>query len=223
MGIRSSGIRSSVQLPFKINVDITPIYDKKSKRFKTDEKQFKLVFQYDTAGKELDLVQIIEEIYNSLDRTITEIIKPYNENDYLWIQLENEQLDRDIYLPFQQIKYFSTNKLFDEISKVLQSKNEFILHGKINLSITIAEDPYIGGRKHEIRDNFINFKKFKRNSNKVIEIVPDGLCLPKAILLSIAHAEKLHETDIKEWRRLREDTGKILTEAAIRIMQRCRC
>ena len=193
---------------FNINIKLFPVSEQYSRKFKSIEKINKIVFEYSTASKELDLKQIIKEVYQSIDRTIDNIINPYDENDYIRVSLKNELLEREIYLPFRQIKYFNTNQIFDEINKVLQSKKEFILHGELYLNIFIVKEPYIAGDPHI---SYINLNKWRKNSNKVISVIGDGLCLARAIVLSKAYADGLRG---KGWRRLREDTGKIQTKIA---------
>src|SRR5882757_2179832 len=196
---------------FKINVKIFPVYEKPSTKFKATCKINRIVFEYSShlAGKEFDLQQIIDEVYRSLDQTINDIVRPYTDNDYLRISLTNEVLEREIFLPFRQIKNFNVNQIFEEINKVLQSKKEFILHGELYLNVFLVEEPLIAGGDHCVA--YINVDKWRRNSNKVIPVKGDGLCLARAIVLSIAYADGLRG---KNWRRLREDTGKIQTKAA---------
>ena len=113
---------------FSINVKTFPVSEQYSRKFKSMCKINRIVFEYSSysAGRELELKQIVKEVYRSLDQTIKNILSPYNENDYLRISVKNEILEREIYLPFRQIKFFNINQIFDEMNKILQSKKDTI-------------------------------------------------------------------------------------------------
>ena len=111
---------------------------------------------------------------------------------------------KNIYSFRLERKYFNTRLLIDQISKVSQSKREFLLSGEVTIDILCVKIPRVGGRMTDI-DTWI------KNSTKIVRVKRDGLCLAKSIILSLA---KINKVDKKSWKQLIDNSNNILNNEA---------
>ena len=175
-----------------------------SKKFKTYGRIFNLKFEYDSSKIEYDYIDIIEEIYKVFDRIIEKVLSDFSPNDQIRFNLDHPALERPIFVPFREKKYFSTRLLIDQISKVSQSKREFLMTGEVAIDILCVKIPKVGGRMTDI-DTWI------KNSTKIVRVKKDGLCLAKSIILSLA---KINKVDKKAWKQLIDNSNNILNNEA---------
>ena len=181
-----------------------------SRKFKTFGKTLTLHLTYENTNT-IDLYRIIGEIDKTLNNLFVNILEEVHDNDYIRVSLRNDQLEREIYVPFRKKQFFSTDLLTNEIIKVCQSNEDFLFIGFLELDIIIVKIPNIGGDE-KISKSFLNIDKWRKNSNKVVIVKGDGLCLARAIVVSKGFVDGVRG---KDWRKLREDVGKIQTSKAI--------
>ena len=143
-----------------------------------------------------------------MNRVLREIVDSKltacSDEDKVRVSLRNMELDNDIYTTFRKKKDFSVDLLMNEIIKVSQSKKEFLLNGMIELNIICVKVPTIGGGggRYSSVSSFCNIDKWRKKSNKVVQVKGDGLCLARAIVVSKAHADGKRGN---KWRQIRED------------------
>ena len=192
---------------FVIHYEIVSQTSSKSRKFSTVGQLSTVHLYYDTVESDIELFEIIDAIEDVLEKLFINLLADISDDDYLRLSLRSEHLDNEIFLPFRRKENFTLSHLIDAIVKVSQSKKDFLLNGLLELDIITVKPSRIAGGT-----SFVNFNSWRVNSNKVVQIKStDGLCLPRAIVVSKAHV------DGNNWRRIREDTHKIQTEAAIEL------
>ena len=198
---------------FRIHSEVVGETSRFSRRFQTESKNFSIHLYYENS-ENVELTEIFSEMSRSLDEIFVNILNTIEDSDQIRIALRNVELEREIWLPFREKRHFNMDLLMNEIIKVSQSKNEFILNGLLEIEAIVVKVPVIGGKYDN--GSFMNIDKWRKNSNKVVRIVGDGLCLARAIVVSRAHADGLRKED---WRRVRENTHNIQTDLANKLCE----
>ncbi|RWS00566.1 uncharacterized protein B4U79_10504, partial [Dinothrombium tinctorium] len=156
----------------------------------------------------------LEDIINDLESAFARIIRSglpnsVMPNDYIRVSLGNDNLDRDIYLPFTRASIFEPSMVTAEIMRVNQSKKEFLLNGKITITVMHVKLPSGGGRTGVNKE--IDFDKWRTKAKCVIKIKSDGMCCARSIVIAKAHFDGVRGL---EWEQLKDDVGNIQTEKA---------
>ena len=194
---------------FNIYSQIVDDKVKNSRRFKIQSRHLVIHIYYDVPDGPLDLELIINNIEETLERILNEILEDIPDNSYVRISIQNQELDFEIYLPFRQKENFNIDLVMNEILKVSQSKKEFLINGLLEINFISVDPPRIGGK-------ILDFQSWKYKSNKVVVVKEDGLCIPRSIVVSKAYVDGLRG---KEWRRIREKNGKLQTHLALRLCE----
>lgn len=199
---------------FYIFSEVVSEINTQSRKFNTNSKTLTVHLSFENNNNSVDLRKIISEIDRTFQNLFVNILDGIEEDDEIRVSLRNEDLQREIFVPFRKKKFFSTDLLMNEIIKVSQSNENFLLNGFLELDIISVKVPHIGGKPNL---SFLNINKWRKNSNKVVAVKGDGLCLARSIVISKGYSDGLRD---KEWRRLREDTGKIQTTLAIDLCEK---
>ena len=170
----------------------------------------KLTIRIDTAylKRYSDLLVILNLINKILQEIIMKLLESVPDNYNVRLNMSSESLSPDIFTGFIPKNLLTVDKLMNEVVKVSQSKSDFLLSDDLALEIISIPNYRIGGNSKK----FLSIDEWIYRSKKVVRVKPDGLCLGKSIILSIAHAENL---DRKAWTALRRDSNKILTKKAM--------
>ena len=138
---------------------------------------------------DFDLLESYEstmKIFRHLLEDVTEGMAP---NDKIRFILRSEQLETPISLPFMTVEELTTEKVFSQIERVIQSNQEFRLNDTVIIDINHVKTPEGSGKaKHKrtsfnIRDHLKEKKSIIRINNK------DDLCLARALAVAIARIE----------------------------------
>ena len=194
---------------FQMHHEIISRTSSYNRTYRTTSENFQIHIYYDEQENVTDLKNILEEINKTLNEIFTQTLNEIDDNDDMRVSLRNVDLENEIYTIFRKKKDFTIDLIMNEIVKISQSKKEFLLNGLIELNVISVKVPPIGGPKYT---TFIDIDKWRRNSNKVVRVKADGLCLARAIVVSVAHSDGIRGL---EWRRIREDVKKIQTIKAL--------
>ena len=102
---------------FNIYSQIVDDKVKNSRRFKIQSRHLVIHIYYDVPDGPLDLELIINNIEETLERILNEILEDIPDNSYVRISIQNQELDFEIYLPFRQKENFNID-VMNEILKV---------------------------------------------------------------------------------------------------------
>ena len=175
---------------FRMYHEIVNHTNRFSRKYQTNCDNFEIHIQYQRQEENVDLKDIFNEMNRVLDEILVTTLVDIEDEHQIRVSLLNVDLERDIYTNFRKKKDFTSDVLLNEIIKVSQSKKEFLLKCMIELDVVSVNVPSIGGRSINSH-SFVNVDKWRKNSNKVIPVKGDGLCVARAIVVSKAHADGL--------------------------------
>ena len=137
---------------------------------------------------DFDLLESYESTMKIFHHLLEEVTEGMNPNDKVRFILRSEQLDTPISLPFLTVEQLTTERVFSQIERVIQSNQEFRLNDTVTIDINHVKSPQgSGGRKRttfNIRDHLKEKKSIIRINNT------DDFCLARALAVSIARIEK---------------------------------
>ena len=138
---------------------------------------------------DFDLLESYEStmrIFHHLLEDVTEGMAP---NDQVRFILRSEQLETPISLPFMTVEDLTTERVFAQIERVIQSNQEFRLNDTVIIDINHVETPEGSGKTKYKRTSF-NIRDHLKEKKSVICINnKDDLCLARALAVAIARIE----------------------------------
>ena len=136
---------------------------------------------------DFDLLESYEstmKIFHHLLDDVTEGMAP---NDKIRFILRSEQLDTPISLPFMTVDELTTEQVFSQIERVIQSNQEFRLNDTVIIDINHVKTPEGSGRS---KRTIFNIRDHLKEKKSIISINnTDDLCLARALAVAIARIE----------------------------------
>ena len=148
------------------------------------------------------------------EHLLNDVTEGMNQKDQVRFVLRSDQLDTPISMPFMSVEQLSTERVFSQIERVIQSNRDFRLNDTVTIDIIHVEAPQGSGRS---KRNVLNIKDFLHKKKSVITIQNnDNLCLARALVVAIAKIEKdpKYKDLMKPGTRTQEKKAKELHEAA---------
>ena len=137
---------------------------------------------------DFDLLQSYESTMKIFHHLLEEVTEGMAPNDRIRFILRSEQLDTPISLPFMTVEQLTTERVYSQIERVIQSNQEFRLNDTVIVDINHVESPEGSGRSkrtiYNIRDHLKQKKSIVCINNT------DDLCLARALAVAIARIEK---------------------------------
>ena len=137
---------------------------------------------------DFDLLESYESTLKIFHHLLEEVTEGMAPNDKVRFILRSEQLETPISLPFLTVEELTTERVFSQIERVIQSNQEFRLNDTVTIDINHVKTPQGRGRSKRttlnIRDHLKEKKSVIRINNK------DDFCLARALAVSIARIEK---------------------------------
>ena len=157
-----------------------------SEKFKTTGKNYRV--QFNNTLENVDLLQSQTRTYDIFDRLIQDVTKGMKPTDQVRFMLDSKQLQSPITLSFCPLVELTTEKVFSQIEKVVQSNEEFRLNDAVNIDILRVEMPQGSGRS---RRTTYDLREYLKKKGSVICINNnDNYCLARALAVSMARIEK---------------------------------
>ena len=167
---------------------IKSVRDHHSDKFNMTAKNYSVHFN--NVLDDVDLLKSQERTYGIFDHLIRDVTEGMNSTDQVRFVLSSNQLQTPISLPFCSLEELTTEKVLSQVEKVVQSNEEFRLNDTVNIDIIRVEMPQGSGRSKLKRTAF-NIRDYLKQKKSVISINnTDGLCLARALVVSIARIEK---------------------------------
>ena len=143
--------------------------------------------QFNNVLADFDLLQSYESTMKIFHHLLEEIKEGMTPDDKVRFILRSEQLDTPISLPFMTVEQLTTERVYSQIERVIQSNQEFRLNDTVIIDINHVATPVGSGRKkrttYDIRD-------YLKEKGSVICINnTDDLCLARALAVAIARIE----------------------------------
>ena len=124
------------------------------------------------------------KIFRHLLDDVTEGMAP---NDKIRFILRSEQLETPISLPFMTVEKLTTEKVFSQFERVIQSNQEFRLNDTVIIDINHVETPEGSGKSKRTIFNIRDYLKEKKSVTRINNT--DDLCLARALAVAIARIE----------------------------------
>ena len=134
-----------------------------------------------------DLLESYESTMKIFHHLLEEVKEGMAPNDQVRFILRSEQLETPISLPFMEVERLTTERVYSELERVIQSNQDFRLNDTVTIDINHVKTPQGSGRMKRTTydiDDYLNQK------NSVVRIKnKDDLCLARALVVSIARIE----------------------------------
>ena len=90
---------------------------------------------------DFDLLESYESTLKIFHHLLEEVTEGMNPNDRVRFILRSEQLDTPISLPFMTVEQLTTERVFSQIERVIQSNQEFRLNDTVTIDINHVKTP----------------------------------------------------------------------------------
>ena len=167
---------------------IQPVKELYSKKFKAMGKNYRV--QFNNTLDNVDLLQSQSRTYDIFDRLIKDVTEGMNSTDQVRFVLQSNQLQSPISLPFCALEELTTEKVFSQVEKVVQSNEEFRLNDAVNIDILRVQMPQ-GSGKSKVKRTTYDLREYLKKKKSIVSINnKDDYCLARALAVSIARIEK---------------------------------
>ena len=132
----------------------------------------------------LESIETTQKIFHHLLEEVTEGMNPKDQVRFI---LRSEQLDTPISLPFMELEQLTTERVYAQIEKVIQSNQDFRLNDTVTIDINHVAMPEGSGRAKRTLPNIRDHLKSKGSIICINNF--DDLCLARALVVGIANIE----------------------------------
>ena len=136
---------------------------------------------------DFDLLESYESTMKIFHHLLEEVTEDMAPNDKIRFILRSEQLETPISLPFMTVEELTTERVFSQIERVIQSNQEFRLNDTVIIDINHVKTPEGSGKSKRTIFNIRDHLKEKRSVVCINNT--DDLCLACALAVAIARIE----------------------------------
>ena len=134
-----------------------------------------------------DLLEAAKVTHKIFHHLLEEVTEGMNLKDQVRFILRSEQLDIPISLPFMPLEQLTTEKVYAQIEKVVQSNQDFRLNDTVTIDINHVAMPEGSGRSKRTLPDIRDHLKSKGSIICINNF--DDLCLARALVVGIANIE----------------------------------
>ena len=167
---------------------IQPVKEYHSNKFNMMGKNYRV--QFSNTLDNVDLLQSQNRTYDIFDHLIKDVTQGMNPTDQVRFVLQSNQLQSPISLPFCSLEELTTEKVFSQVEKVVQSNEEFRLNDTVNIDILRVQMPQGSGKSRGRRATYDLREYLKKKKSVICINNNDNYCLARALAVSIARIEK---------------------------------
>ena len=161
---------------------------------------------------DVDLLESHERTQTIFHHLIEDVTSDMNPNDQVRFVLRSDQLQTPISIPFLPLEELTTERVFSQLEKVIQSNEEFRLNDTVTVDIIHVEMPQGSGRS---KRTTLNIREYLKKKKSVIPINnKDDFCLARALTVGIAKIEK-----DPRYRQIIDSRGHIQLDRALDLHQ----
>ena len=144
--------------------------------------------RFNSVLSEVDLIESYERTQTIFEHILKDVTRDMNEKDQVRFVLRSDQLDTPVSIPFIPVEQLTTERVFSQIERVIQSNRDFRLNDTVTADIIHVEAPHGSGRS---KRTTLNIREYLKKKGSVITINnDDNLCLARALVVAIARIEK---------------------------------
>ena len=146
------------------------------------------IIRFNTVLSELDLIESYERTQAIFEHLLNDVTRDMNGKDHVRFVLRSDQLDTPISIPFIPLAQLTTERVFSQIERVIQSNRDFRLNDTVTVDIIHVVAPQGSGRS---KRTTLNIREYLKKKGSVIPINNnDNLCLARALVVAVAKIEK---------------------------------
>ena len=139
---------------------------------------------------DVNLLESHERTQAIFHHLIEDVTADMNPNDQVRFVLRSDQLQTPISIPFMKVEQLTTERVFSQIEKVIQSNEDFRLNDTVTVDIIHVETPQ-GSGKSKVKRTTLNIREYLKKKKSVIPVNnKDDFCLARALAVGIARIEK---------------------------------
>ena len=173
------------------------------------------IIRFNTVLNEIDLLESYERTQAIFQHILNDVTRGMNEKDQVRFVLRSEQLDLPISIPFMPLVQLTTERVFSQIERVIQSNRDFRLNDTVTVDIIRVEEPQGGTSNGKSKRTTLDIREYLKKKGSVITINnTDKLCLARALVVAIARIENDPKYD-----QLRKSNRPIQRERALDLHQ----
>ena len=172
------------------------------------------VVRFNNVLRDVDLLESHERTQTIFHHLIADVTWDMDKKDQVRFILRSEQLDTPISIPFLPVEQLTTERIFSQIERVIQSNQKFRLNDTVTVDIIHVVAPE-GSGKSKVKRTTLNIREYLKKKKSVISINNnDDFCLARALAVSIARIEK----DPK-YSQIKDSRGHIQLDRALDLHQ----
>ena len=159
-----------------------------SKKFRMTATDYTV--QFNNVLHDVDLLESQERTHTIFHHLLKDVTAGMNPNDQVRFILRSDQLQTPISIPFLPLEELTTERVFSQIEKVIQSNEDFRLNDTVTVDIIHVETPQ-GSGKREVKRTTVDVREYLKKKGSVVTINnKDDFCLGRALSVAIARIEK---------------------------------
>ena len=175
-------------LPEKDFYEIESVTKHHSKKFGTTATDH--TTRFNTVLSESDLIESYERTQAIFEHLLNDVTQGMNEKDQVRFVLRSDQLDLPISIPFIPLAQLTTERVFSQIERVIQSNRDFRLNDTVTVDIIRVEEPQGGTSNGKSKRTTLNIREYLKKKKSIITIHNrDKLCLARALVVAVARIE----------------------------------
>ena len=147
------------------------------------------IIRFNTVLSELDLLESYERTQAIVQHILKDVTRDMNEKDQVRFVLRSEQLDLPISIPFIPLAQLTTERVFSQIERVIQSNRDFRLNDTVTVDIIRVEEPQGGTSNGKSKRTTLNIREYLKKKSVITINNTDNLCLARALVVAIARIE----------------------------------
>ena len=194
---------------YYVSEKVKKYYSKKFRMSATDHK-----VRFNNVLADFDLLESHERTQKIFRYLLEDVTWGMNPNDRVRFILRSDQLDTPISLPFMEVERLTTERVFSQIERVIQSNQEFRLNDTVTIDINHVKTPQGSGKSRGKRTT-LNVREHLKEKKSIICINNnDDFCLARALAVSIARIE-----NDPKYSQIRDSKRHIQLERALNLHQ----
>ena len=148
------------------------------------------IIRFNNVLHDVDLLESHERTQAIFHRLLADVTRDMDKKDQIRFVLRSEQLDTPISIPFLPVERFTTERIFSQIERVIQSNQDFRLNDTVTIDIIHVLAPE-GSGKSKVKRTTLNIREYLKKKKSVITVNNnDDFCLARALAVGIARIEK---------------------------------
>ena len=168
------------------------------------------VIRFNNVLAQVDLLESHERTQAIFHHLLNDVTLDMNPKDQVRFILRSEQLDTPISIPFLPVERLTTERVFSQIERVIQSNQEFRLNDTVTIDIIHVVAPE-GSGKSRVKRTTLNIRKYLKEKKSIITINNnDDFCLARALVVAIAKIEK-----DPQYKQIRDSRGHLQLDRAL--------